>query len=386
MKKNPNIGQLKALILRNGKRGYLRLRIFVRRLFYRVLRKARYNHISKSNNTNNSSQNRPISKIHKFILQKTEFILHPQGIKNQSLVSNALRQDCHGFSLIEVMIVSSLLAGMAYFGMELLETMKGNQKEIEGRFVVQSIHSEINQILKTSKHCLESFKAVKLGEEFKKEKRKKDAISSIKKIYIIQKEGLNEEDILEKFKIYDEKNPIAYSGIRILEYALIIDNEDYYNEEVPTSELTLQVKYSYKIGTKRQKEITKDISLSFQFNEEREIVNCGDPATGGSALRIINPLVNREFFNKTGNEACLTLNKSCNHVFSNNYATKVYGNSSLSSLCAINYNTTENDFIKGSPVGPIHDCELKLGVFNTYVINKKEYGVTCQAIFMATCD
>ncbi|GEM_PF-2215756 len=385
MKKNLNSEHFKAFILRNSKRVYLRLGIFVGVLLNRIFRKARYNHISKSNDTNNSSQNRPISKIHNFILQKLNFILHPQRIKNQSLVSNALRQDCHGFSLIEVMIVSTLLAGMAYFGMDLLETMKGNQKEIEGRFVVQSIHSEISQILKTPRHCLESFKTVKLGEEFNKEKRKKDALSSIKKIYTIHKEGPNKEDILEKFKIYDEKNPLAYSGIRILEYALIIDNEDYYNKEVPTAELTLQVKYSYKIGAKRQKEIKKDISLSFQFSEDREIVNCGDTATGGGALRIIDPLVNREFFNKTGNEACLTLNKSCNHVFSNNYATKVYGNSSLSSLCAINYNTTENSFIKGSPVGPIHDCNLKLGVFNTYVINKKEFGVTCQGIFMAAC-
>lgn len=364
------------------------MKLFAERLLNRIFRKSCDNHVSEANNTNNTCQNCPITKNHTHNLQIDPYIIHRYEAKNQLQVSSSFRQNCEGFSLIEVLIVSSLLAAMAYFGMDLMETMKNNQKEIEGQFEIQSIHSEITKILSDSKSCIKTFEDSQISSEFSSKKEETQIVSHIKKVFQSVEDDRKTEIFTEKFKLYDEKLNNFYNSIRILDYKLLMDKEDYYQDSNPNTDLTLQITYGLKRSGKNIKEVKRTIPLSLELSDNypRKIMSC-DPSIGpGNSIEVLDPLADRLLFDKTGFEACESIGRTCKHVFSQNYATKVYGNFSLSSLCAINYNTSENLFKKGSPISPIHSCDLKLGVFNTYIINKKDYGVTCQGLFMAMCN
>lgn len=314
-------------------------------------------------------------------LQKDDTIITPRGLSGQYNEA--------GFSLIEVMVAAAILGALSYFGLQLTEQMRANQKATEKRFEAFSLSSEVQTLLASSGNCLETFKDIPIKSlaDWEKESEANTSISSLKKKFYLAN---NPEPIIrEKFKVSPIDEPIYYSGLRVDSYLLEKDPEDYISEDSLEASLTLKIRLFHS----GDQLIQKRLPLTFKFDpvEPSKLTSChssGSGASGGGgATEIIDPIKETSAANKTGNEACKELGKTCAFVSSINYASNLYGEQgALSNLCLIGYNQGLPGIDNGNPKSNIHSCEAKIGRFQTYQISEKDYGLTCQGIFLAHCQ
>lgn len=339
--------------------------------------------ISKANNADNTSNDGPVSKNHKNPLEIDDFHLTNFSVSGQS-----------GFSLVEVLIAASLLSVLSYFGMELMETMKKNQKTIEARFNIQTTHSEISSILSRSDNCTETFNKIDIKAlNLKFDELKNVEIESLKKVSTIKNEDETLERLVtEKFSLFTEENKKIYAGNRILNYSFLKNQEDTLEENSINGTLTFRITYKPIGKSFGNPTIYRDIPITFTFDQEdtRKMVNCvssNSSATDGSpgAATLIDPIKQKSLEGKTGEEACANIGLTCTEVISQNYASKVYGQEGLSNLCQISYNMNLAGVTNGSPISNNHSCKALIGIYDTYQIDKKDYGVSCQGIFKARC-
>ncbi len=336
-------------------------------------------HVRKADNTNKSGKNGPISKYHIKNLQKDVISLTPRPPLGQ------YRQE--GFSLIEVMVAAGILAALSYFGLQLTDQMRDNQRLTEKRFEAFNLANEIQTILANSDNCKTTFSDIKIKEltNWKVEPKVKLPLNSIvKKFY--SAEDL-EPVTREKFKTSDPDEPILYSGLKINSYWLEMRNEDFISDDSLEASLTFLIELSLK----GDQLIKKRMPLSFKFDplEPNKMTSCtsvGGNVAGSGAMEIVDPLKEPQWVGKSGEEACKEQGKSCAFVSSINYASNLYGEQgALSNLCLIGYNQNLEGVANGNPKSNIHSCQAKLGRFSTYQISEKDYGVTCQGIFLAHC-
>lgn len=357
--------------------------IFNRTFWREFISKACNHKVSKSNNTNHASNDGPVSKNHNRLQKVDEFHLTNFYLSGQS-----------GFSLVEVLIAASLLSVLAYFGMELMETMKKNQKTIEARFNVQTIHSEIANILSRTDNCTETFASVDIKKLDLKDGEIKDLeIASLKKVSTLKNEDESlERKITEKYFIFKEENKIIYGSNRIIKYSFLKDKEDTLEEKSLNGTLTFRVSYEPIGKFYGNTIINKDIPITFTFDQEdpAKMVTCvsSNSISGGSAssaVVIIDPIKQKSLDGLSGESACANIGLTCIEVISQNYASKVYGQEGLSNLCQISYNMNLSGVTNGSPISNNHSCKALIGIYDTYKLDKKDYGVNCQGIFKARC-
>ncbi len=350
---------------------------FIRTIINTVFTKAQVGHVRETSKTNNGRKNSPISKYHNEILQKFKPILARPDYKGQSLVNEK------GFSLIEVMVAAGILGALSYAGMQLMDQFKRGQKQTEERFEVFDFLAEKKSILSSDINCMQTFEGIDVKKltNWKDNKEAPLEITSLKKV-IFKKE--EEPEIRERFIIGGQR-----TTPKISQYSLFKDEEDFIEDDLQEANLNLQITYLLKDDY----QLVKRIPMVFKFDYEnpKTLISChsltASQGSSGGQMIIIDPLKETDLKGKSGFDACKSKDKSCQYVSSLNYASQTYGTQSgLSNLCQINYNQPLKAVKQGSPVSNIHSCDALLDQFKTYELNQKDFGVTCQGIFMAHCQ
>lgn len=344
------------------------------RIFWKSLNRVfgeTYNHhVSETNNTDDTSKNSPVTKYHSKYLQKDTSIIN---------LLIALGQHQRGFSLVEVLVVASIMGFLAMVGMNMMDTMKRNQSILEKKFAAYQLHIEITDTLKKAKNCEATFKEVDLT-GLEADKPIKNVITHVNRVIESEEDG---PQIQEVFKIGKEGENL---GLGIKSFDFLISKNDFYDPDIREAYLSLRVDYDLKVKPESPA-YRKVLPMKLILDEDQKIVGCSSGGTSSSGqLAIADSVINKELSGLSGHEACKKINKSCLYVESLNYASLVYGQNSLSNLCQINYNKTTNGVEKGSPKSNKHPCEVLLGLHETYKINQKNSGVTCKGIFTAVCN
>jgi type II secretory pathway pseudopilin PulG len=310
----------------------------------------------------------------------------------KSKYTGQLINNTNGFSMIETLIVAGILGALSLFAMEMLERQNKMLKTVEAKFALQSIHTQITQVVANGTNCFATFNDVNIKPLLLSPKENPEGIfPHLQKEY----ESITDNEVDSEFKpIFHtkESDPKAkYEGITIEKYTLSLREDNFIEEESLSATISLDIHYDLGRNILGGRYRRKSLNLSLNFSEEDPslLTSChssNSSTNKGSNLVIIDPLSETEYSNLTGQEACQNLGKTCLQVISQNYASKAYGQIGIGNLCQINYNQPLTGVEQGSPISNIHSCEAKLGQFETYKIEQTAFGVTCQGIFKAQCQ
>lgn len=347
--------------------------------FNRLLRKSFNHHVSKTCKANNASKNGPVTKYHITFLHRFLPIINLGPIRGQQFDA--------GFSLIEVMIVASLMAFLGVLGLNLRDSTQRSQNILEGKFSSLQLKQEIESILANSQNCRETFQGIEIRKfEAEKEGYQEDLpLTSL--IQIIKASDPSNEDI--KRDVFKLNEPLDYTGTKIEKYKLKRDSLSFIQFGFTRATLTLVTNFSFKVSDSPIHQ--KGIRLNFTVDPDNlEIQDCsvasgGTTSGSGGSFTILDSIEDKSLEGQTGDAACESLGMKCSHVQSLNFAAEVFGQDSLANLCQINYNSSANEIKKGTIKTNIHSCEAKLGIYETYVLKTKSSGVTCKGIFTAIC-
>ncbi len=282
-----------------------------------------------------------------------------------------------GFSLIELMIAASILATLSYFGMQLMEGQLKTQKGLEKRFESLNAASEIQSVLAHNKNCLATFEGINLKEHLFNQ-------GPLSLEYFIKLRKISNDEVVE-LKIWPiNKDPSPPKKFHL--GPPFVKMRDY--EKFQSSDEILQVDtYLYLPFHWESITSTRRIPLSFELNKDGQITNCSSVSNKEDGkVMVIDPTKNTAQKGRSGHKACESLGKKCIRVYSQNYATTVYGQVGLDNLCETNYNQGLVGVKDGANLGAWHDCDAKLGVYETYKIDKKKLQLSCNGIFMAMCQ
>jgi len=284
------------------------------------------------------------------------------------------------FTLVEVMLAVGIMSGIALFMSKLYKQQIDSVKEIQSRYDSQNDLAEIKSTISSYNSCYKTFESMHLEKLNAVAIDEDIIIKDIKKIilsrYTVTGELVNKDIIInDKFK-------------KILKTTLIIDKKQIYNiEKFLTLASTLQLKY--KITAKRS--INKKFNITHYFKKYNnkityESCNINTISSRKSNLKIIDPEKFPNLKNLSGHEACKSMQLSCAWVKSKNFVYNVTGDNSLGFACQSSYNTSLTGVADGIPKTNIHNCNAKLGTFNTFKKNTQNYNLTCQGIFYAICN
>lgn len=288
----------------------------------------------------------------------------------------------HGFSLVEVMIVAAIMAGISYFAMELLDGQRKSQRDIENRFELLEMITEISSTLKNNANCLETFKDQDVRNILKSSNRRDSKTSSDQlDLEGIKKVRSGQVVLTHSFAKNKSswKVPVAVE-LKLRDYELTNSNLEKINQ------WDGQLSLSYSWDKKSKRVVTKSINLSFTFDESAKLISCHGGSGAGGILVIADPSKDTSLVGKTGYIACQDQGKTCVAVHSQNFASRVYGQEGLDNLCQSNYDNSLSAVVAGVNKSNWHSCEVQLGTFDTYSIKRSGLELQCQAIFSALCQ
>ena len=282
----------------------------------------------------------------------------------------------HGFSLVEVIIVAGIMAGISYFAMELLDGQRRAQKDVENRFELVEMISEMTSILRNNSNCLETFK----GQDIKKilKNQQQLNIAGIKKVRS-DNVVLTHDFTHDPSKGKSWKRPVAVS-LQLRDYEETNKDLDQLNQW--DGSLLL----SYQWDKKSKRKVTKSINLSFTFDNEGKLSSCQGESGSTGTMAIADPTADTSLVGLNGHQACQSLGRSCVAINSQNFASRVYGQEGLDNLCQSNYGLSHFGVNTGVNKSNWHKCEVQLGIYDTYAIKRSGLELQCQAIFTAICQ
>lgn len=290
-----------------------------------------------------------------------------------------------GFSLIEVMIVAGLLAGLSLVAMHLLEEQKKISKDTQTRFEIEQITAQIARTLSNSNSCLKTFETVKIKELLKSDPNFTESIFDTLLKYNDKTE--------ESSRIYElnASSKKSYNGIKIVKYEVLNrPPEVELNEDDVQGEVIFRISYDRGDGVYGNKILRKDLILNVNFSQDdkNELKNCSTAGFSGNSsgqIKILNPEIDKSLIDKSGTENCLAISKTCVAVVSQNFSTSSTG-TNLSNLCNSNYNTGLVGVSQGSQISNFHSCDARLGTYQTYTITGNGFSLQCSGIFVAICN
>ena len=275
------------------------------------------------------------------------------------------------------MVVSGILGGLAYFGMHLIDESRRSQRNMDYRFTALSTTQEIYTLLSLSQNCSETFKSITIKDYLVEGSPL--PIDSFKKI---RKQSNDQTTILETNHITMAPFPKKKMHIR----TPILKLREYENQSVLNEQQEVDT-YLYIPFHWGSQSSVKKIPLSFNFNEQGDLISCSTMASQSqTALLILDPTVDPSLKNISAAQACKDKGMSCLGVLSKNYAARVYGQLGLDNLCQTNYNQNLEAIKQGVQLSPWHSCDAKLGIFDTYKLDNKGLQLTCEGLFMALCQ
>ncbi len=278
---------------------------------------------------------------------------------------------------MEVMVVSAILGGLAYFGMQLIDETRRSQRNMDHRFTALSTTQEIYALLSQAQNCTETFRGISIKDYLVE--ASPIPIDSFKKMRNLPNDQIT---ILETNQITKAPFPKKKMHMR----APFLKLRNYEKQSALNEQQAVDV-YLYIPFHWDSQSSVKKIPLSFNFNEQGDLLSCSTMAgQSQQTLQILDPTDDPQLENISGAQACKDKGMSCLRVLSKSYAARVYGQLGLDNLCQTNYNQNLEAIKQGVQLSPWHSCEAKLGIFDTYKLDSKGLQLTCESIFMAICQ
>lgn len=254
-----------------------------------------------------------------------------------------------------------------------------SQKNLEKRFEALNRATEIQRILTSSKNCRETFKNINFTDYlFNQEPLPLTDFKKYRKIKIgnsTKEEFLSTNTIKSPYpsKSFHLRRPF----IKLRDYEKVKEGET-----IREVDIYLILPFSWT-----EQSTARKIPLSLRLNDQGKIESCSTGnSSGAEQLVVLDPTKNPPLNGLTGKKACKDQGLTCLKVYSQNYATTVYGQIGLDNLCATNYNKSLPGVEDGANLSQWHSCDAKLGIYETYSIDKKSLQLTCKGIFSSFCQ
>ncbi len=275
------------------------------------------------------------------------------------------------------MVVSAILGGLAYFAMQLIDESRRAQRNMDNRFTALSTTQEIYAVLSQPQNCSETFKTMAIKDYLVNGSSLPiDSFKKIRKLPDDQTSTL-ETNPITKAPFPKKKMHMRAPSLKLRKY----EKQSALNEQ-SVIDAYLYIPFHWDSQSS-----VKKIPLTFNFNEQGDLLSCSTMANPSQqGIHILDPSVDSELNNISGQQACKEKGKTCIQVLSKNYAARVYGQLGLDNLCQTNYNQNLPGIKQGVQLSPWHSCDAKLGIFDTYKLDSKGLQLTCEGIFMAFCQ
>ena len=264
-----------------------------------------------------------------------------------------------GFSLVQVLVATGIMGGLALVLMRLQDNSSQITKTAEVNQALYIFSQEITSVLTIPKNCTETFKTLVLNE-------------TPRNITVIKKVKNNGTPIV----MYTVGNTYQNNQLK-LESIQYVESSDEF----------LEVRMKFNKESKQVaggKSISKVLKLSFSKDAMNRITQCGGTTQAGG-LSIISS-EEPGMAGKTGHEACEEKGKTCGQVMSYNYI-KEENKCGLHCVrvCATWYNQSLPGVVNGASDGRdnLHSCDARLGDYTTYLEPGK---LRCNAFFAAVCN
>ena len=273
-----------------------------------------------------------------------------------------------GFSLIELMMVGGLVAGIAVFLGQMLQSAGKNQNRFETKADFILLQSSLQAIFQ-NEDCLQILKD-SAGNQARFRP------SGIPAAQLLNEIRLNGTKIIQR------GDNIGKGTLERLE--LIPQGAGTTVSPGVTRYLTkLFMEYRLKDGTKSENNNHRPFYLYVTSNDsDGTIVSCGTNTSSVQVLTHDMPGMD----GLTGNAACASVGKACAYVMSQNYITDDAGCPSASHcarVCASSYNQSLPGVPDGQFLDNIHDCSAQVRFTTTYLHSGV---VRCGAHFSAVCN
>lgn len=169
----------------------------------------------------------------------------------------------NGFSFVQVLFASSIVASLALLGIKLAQEQKRVSLQASLRFSAQYVLQEIDFILKDEKSCRESFLNYRIqnGE-------------SVKSLFqVLTTHGDNSELRIEKYIVNDPLSILESDDLsfKISKYEIVIDDKEY---QLNRGMIGLLVEFDRGVGALGGRYLRKIIPLSIELNDKGRVATC----------------------------------------------------------------------------------------------------------------
>lgn len=173
-----------------------------------------------------------------------------------------------GVSLLQVLMTSSAIAGLALVGLKLAEDQRILVENTYQRYLSEYLFSEISSILESEKNCTLSLQG------------KSVLFSKVANLKI--QRGNNEDLVFENALADDRKGYFFDKKIRVLSYELIsptkdglelIESEEKASDEESIDKDAIKFIATLEFGKKREK-LKKVFSLNFKADKDNVLTSC----------------------------------------------------------------------------------------------------------------
>jgi len=298
----------------------------------------------------------------------------------------------HGFTMIETLVVAAILGALSLFAMEMLDRQNKMIKTVEAKLALQSVHSQLGEVVAKEANCMASFDAINIKSSLAAPKEDSGSLfDSLQKEFEFINGPDIEVELRPVFQTQTGDPKASYEGITIQKYTLSLREDNFIEDDSLSATVSFDIHYDLGPNILGGRYHRKSINLAMRFSDADPTVltschSAKSSSTKGSSIAYLDPLTQPDYTNVSGNEACKSIGKTCLQVISQNYASKAYGQIGIGNLCQINYNQPLLGVKQGAPISNTHSCEAKLGQFETYKVEQAAFGVTCQGIFTAQCQ